>query len=292
MTKRQGPKFVQYFDKVILALKTLGGSGRPNEIVEYISTNYEIDKSEWELLSDGTSRLNKNINWARFYLSKSGHIDGSKRGVWSLTEKGRTTSLDYDEALTIFHNVQQRFRDSSDADTVTDDRGEIAVVENDTLEDVEHRESVLKTLMALPPEGFERLAQRLLRESGFEKVVVTGKSGDGGIDGQGILKINHFVSFQVCFQCKRYKGSVGSNAIRDFRGSIDGRADKGIIITTGTFTGDAKREASRDGAKPIELVDGEQLVDMLEELELGVIKKKTITIYEVDNDFFDEFRSK
>ena len=69
-----------------------------------------------------------------------------------------------------------------------------------------------------------------------------------------------------------------------------GRADKGIILTTGTFTADAKREATRDGAIPIELVDSEQLIDMLEELELGLVKKQTITIYEVDSEFFDEFK--
>jgi restriction system protein len=129
----------------------------------------------------------------------------------------------------------------------------------------------------------------LLREAGFEKVDVTGRSGDGGIDGRGILRINKFVSFQVCFQCKRYKGTVGSGAIREFIGSIVGRADKGIFMTTGVFSSEAKNAATRDGAMPIELVDGEALIDMLEELELGLNKKETITIYDVDYDFFNEF---
>jgi restriction system protein len=69
----------------------------------------------------------------------------------------------------------------------------------------------------LKPDAFERLAQRILREAGFTKVQVTGKSGDGGIDGIGILRVN-LVSFVVLFQCKRYKNSVGSGSVRDFRG--------------------------------------------------------------------------
>ncbi len=142
--------------------------------------------------------------------------------------------------------------------------------------------------MALPPSGFERLCQRLLRESGFQQVIVTGRSGDGGIDGNGLLQINPFVSFQVLFQCKRYAGSVSASQIRDFRGAMMGRADKGIILTTGTFTKDAKNEAIRDGAPPIELVDGEKLLAMFEQLELGL---KPVTTYEIDDDFFGEFGS-
>jgi len=127
-----------------------------------------------------------------------------------------------------------------------------------------------------------------LRESGFEKVTVTGKSSDGGIDENGILKINPFVSFNVIFQCKRYKETVGAPQIRDFRGAMMGRADKGIFLTTGRFTMEAKKEARRDGVPPIEPVDGEKLVDMFEHLELGV---KSVTTYEVDMKFFNEFMS-
>jgi restriction system protein len=144
----------------------------------------------------------------------------------------------------------------------------------------------VETLMGLPASGFERLCQRVLRESGFQEVKVTGRSGDGGIDGNGILQINPFVSFQVLFQCKRYSGSVSVSQVRDFRGAMMGRADKGIILTTGTFTKDARSEAVRDGVPPIELVNGDKLLDMLEELGLGL---RPVTSYEVDVDFFEEF---
>ncbi|MBP7952339.1 MAG: restriction endonuclease [Sphingorhabdus sp.] len=133
-------------------------------------------------------------------------------------------------------------------------------------------DKLLVVLKAMDPSAFERLAQRLLRESGFVKVEVTGKTGDGGIDGTGILQIS-LMSFHVLFQCKRYQGSVGSGAVRDFRGAMMGRTDKGLIITTGTFSPDARREATRDGAPPIDLIDGAALCEKLKELSLGVETK-------------------
>ena len=139
----------------------------------------------------------------------------------------------------------------------------------------------------MPPSGFERLCQRLLREYGFQEVTVTGKSSDGGIDGVGVLQVNPFVSFKVLFQSKRYAGSVGAPVVRDFRGAMVGRTDKGIIITTGTFTAEAKREADRDGTSPIKLIDGDLLINLFEELELGL---KPRTTYDIDINFFDDFK--
>lgn len=288
MSSKTGPKFVQYFGSVLDALRELGGSGRPGEIIDYLVANIEIDDSEMELLSDGTPRFNKNINWARFYLAKAGLIDGSKRGVWALTEEGLKVQLSHKDALRIFEDVHRGIR--SDVPTKPKDYDTTDVNEDEIIDSTDHRKLIMDLLAGLPPAGFERLCQRILRESGFERVTVTGRTGDGGIDGQGILRINHFVSFQVCFQCKRYKGTVGAPVVRDFRGSIMGRADKGIIMTTGVFSSDARKEATRDGATPIELVDGDQIIEMLEELELGLIKKKTITLYDIDNQFFDDFR--
>ena len=143
----------------------------------------------------------------------------------------------------------------------------------------DYREELVQTLQSLPAAGFERFCQRLLRESGFQEVTITGRSGDGGIDGIGILQVNALVSFKVLFQCKKYAGSVTPSHVRDFRGAMTGRADKGIIITTGSFTSEARKEAVRDGAPPIELVDGEKLAGMLEQLELGLRPRQT---FEVD----------
>ena len=148
----------------------------------------------------------------------------------------------------------------------------------------EQLHTILTTKMT--PDAFERLTQRLLRESGFVQVEVTGKSGDGGIDGKGIARVNDLLSFHVIFQCKRYQGSVGAGAVRDFRGAMVGRADKGLFLTTGTFSSSAVKEAKRDGAPPIDLVDGNDLILKLRDLGLGV-KKTHIERVTVDADWFD-----
>jgi len=240
-----------------------------------------------ETLPSGGSRFRNQVAWARFYLVREGLIDSSKHGVWSLTEKGFKTTLTYEQARQTFlkwvklFQEQRKTKDKSEpiAEQVAEGTGALSK---------DYREEVLETMLALPPAGFERLAQRILRESGFTQVVVTGQSGDGGIDGFGILQVNPLVSFKVLFQCKRYAKSVAPSQVRDFRGAMSGRADKGIIITTGTFTQEAKREATRDGAPPVELIDGEKLIDMLEKLELGL---KPVTTFEVEHTFFNEFKA-
>ncbi|MFI5451218.1 restriction endonuclease [Pedobacter sp. UC225_61] len=148
------------------------------------------------------------------------------------------------------------------------------------------RSDLLSTLQSVSPHGFEKICQLLLRKSGFENVIVTGKSHDGGIDGYGILEINPFVSFKVLFQCKRYKGGVSRSQVGDFRNAMIGRAEKGIMLTTGHYTSEAIKEANRDGAPQIELVDGEKLVRMFERVELGLKPK---TVYEVDLNFFEQY---
>ena len=160
-------------------------------------------------------------------------------------------------------------------------------IDIDSIDTGNYRTELLNLLRSLSPEGFERLSQRLLRESGFQQVAVTGRSGDGGIDGHGILRINPLVSFKVLFQCKRYQGTVNVSDVRNFRGALQGRADKGIILTTGTFTTDAKKEAIRDGATPIELVDGDQLVEMFEDLQIGLVPRAD---FDIDHEFFVEYK--
>jgi restriction system protein len=227
-------------------------------------------------------------------LVKAGFVDSSRRGVWSLSDKGREIeSLSFDESLSIFRHIHSEFqneRESAEEVPQQEESVEETIAPNDTAvsEDSSYRKRLLEVLLALPASGFERLCQRLLRESGFEQVIVTGRSGDGGIDGQGILQVNPFVSFKVLFQCKRYTGAVSVSQVRDFRGAMMGRADKGIILTTGTFTSDAQKEAVRDGVPPIELVHGDKLLDMFENLELGLTPRTT---YDIDLHFFKEFQA-
>ena len=216
---------------------------------------------------------------------RAGYLESSRRGVWSLTEKGAQTDLATFDAYEVFQLVQKGLRAEKKKkreleEPFIDERDESAA------EAADYKSEVLTMIKSLPPNGFERLCQRVLRESGFQEVVVTGKTGDGGIDGIGVLQVNPFVSFNVLFQCKRYQGSVTPSQVRDFRGAMAGRADKGIMMTTGTFTVEAKKEARRDGAAPIELVAGEDLVKLFEDLELGLVPRRT---FEIDRKFFDEF---
>jgi restriction system protein len=286
----RGPQFVQFLQPVIDALVALGGSGQPSEVKEQIIDMLKIsEEQQSEQNPSGASRFSKNVDWARFYLAKADYIDSSTRGVWSLTEKGRNIKLSNNDALELFHEVHQQFalerrKRKEKSPEASDSKNDIP---DELPDDNDHRVLLLEKLMSLSAGGFERLCQRLLRESGFESVTVTGKSGDGGLDGIGVLQVNPFVSFKVLFQCKRYKESVTPSQVRDFRGAMMGRADKGIILTTGTFTSEAKKEAVRDGVPPIELVDGEKLIDMFESLELGLKPKRA---YDIDEKFFDDFQ--
>ncbi len=289
MGKRKGPKFLRFCIPIVEVLRELGGSGRPAEVTDLVIESMDISEAEQETTNkNGGSRIRNQVAWARFYMVKADLLSSSQRGVWSLTEKGSNTQMDEDFVLSFFRDTHRIFREERKArkasqQDVTEDDTDIDSV--DTGED--YKSELLAVLQGLPPEGFERICQRLLRESGFQQVAVTGKSGDGGIDGHGILQINPLLSFKVLFQCKRYKGAVAVSAVRDFRGALQGRADKGIILTTGTFTTDAKRESIRDGATPVELVDGDKLVEMFEELNLGLRPKKD---YELNQEFFEQYR--
>jgi len=283
----EGAIFVRYFGPLLDALRTLGGSGSPSEVVEQIAADLKLpDELQNELLDSGSPRFANQVAWARFYLTREGLLDSSKRGVWRLTEKGQATRLTAQEARDIFLKWVKIFAAERKKKRAEEPAGDNQAPEKGAPTQASFRERAGEILSTLSPQGFERLSQRLLRESGFVQVVVTGRSGDGGIDGHGTLQVNPLVSFKVLFQCKRFKSAVTAGVVRDFRGAMQGRADKGIIITTGGFTADARKEASRDGVPPIELVDGHKVIDMLAELELGL---KPVTTYEVDEEFFRDF---
>ena len=281
--KTVSSQFARYIGPVLQAIRELGGSGRPDEVRMVIARNLGIsDAEQSEPLPSGVqTRFENQVHWARFYLAKAGYIDSSQRGVWTLTEKGRSLGdVTPDEIQRIIREVSERTK------TPSGGAPEPGPGTGDTVPLVaDYREELAQTLQSLPAAGFERFCQRLLRESGFQEVTITGRSGDGGIDGIGMLQVNALVSFKVLFQCKKYAGSVTPSHVRDFRGAMTGRADKGIIITTGSFTSEARKEAVRDGAPPIELVDGEKLTGMLEKLELGLRPRQT---FEVDAPFFEE----
>jgi restriction system protein len=276
----EGAQFVRWLGPLLDALRGLGGSGSPDEVVDRIAADLNLpDAVQNELLPSGVPRFRNQVAWARLFLVRAGLVDSSKRGVWSLTERGRGTHLSPEQAREI--SVKWHTVGTGVSEAASEQAGE----EPDTPR-TDYRAEVLQLMLTLPAAGFEQLCRRVLREAGFVQVTVTGRPGDQGIDGYGTLQINRLVSFQVLFQCKRYRESVSASQVRDFRGAMAGRADKGMIITTGTFTAEARREASRDGVPPIEIIDGDKLIGLLENLELGL---KKVTTYEIDAPFFNEF---
>lgn len=288
--KRKGAEHVPSYDKLMIpvlnALINLGGSGTIEEINDKV---YELENFSEEVLQvshkeDGSqNEIDYRLAWARTYLKKFGLLENSARGVWNLTESEiDTKQIDTDEIVRHGKSNNKKSNKKSQDETLTTE------IEKEVEESLEWKEQLLNTILEISPNAFERLTQRLLREGGFVEVEVTGRSGDGGIDGKGIARMSGLLSFHVIFQCKRYKGSITPSQIRDFRGAMQGRADKGIFITTGNFTRDARKEATRDGAPPIDLIDGELLCEKLKEFSLGV-KTKIVEEIEIDEQFFNKF---
>jgi len=275
------------FIPTLEALTTLGGSANIDELNARVIQIMELPDEMCNVLhkEGGTqTAVEYRLTWARTYLKKYGLLDNSARGVWSFSDTfdGNTNGLFPDEIVRKVRSMST----GTEEETLTDDDDDL---DNDGIElpdeAMSWREKLRELLLKMEPSAFERLTLRLLRESGFTQVEVTGKSGDQGIDGKGIIRLSGIMSFHMIFQCKRYKGNVKPSEVRDFRGAMQGRADKGLFITTGSFTAEAKKEATRDGAPALDLIDGEALVDRLRDLGLGV-KEKIIRDYDVDEEWF------
>ncbi len=258
MTKDELPKYTDLMPLTLEGLQALGGSASIDELNQWIIDRLGLTEAQLEIVypKSGDPVFANQAAWARSYLKSVGYTDTSSRGVWTITPAGKTATEADLEAVPRIVSQKHAKRRNKPTDPAVE-----AVVD--------WKDELLAALKAMEPEAFERLCQRVLRESGFTKVEVTNRGADGGIDGQGVLRVN-LLSFQVIFQAKRWQGSVGSSVVRDFRGAMVGRADKGLIITTGRFTAEATKEAVRDGAPAIDLVDGDELCTLLKELRLGV----------------------
>jgi len=277
------PTHKDLMNPLLQAMHDLGGSGTTSEINERVTQILDVPD---DLLNvphnpEKTSRteVEYRLAWARNYLKHYGLLENSSHGVWAIIpDKQHIATVDPDEVSRKVHQVFRNRRAGREDQQPKD------TIELELDEEAESWRTILHRVIAdqMSPEAFERLAKRVLRESGFVQVEITGRSGDGGIDGKGIVRVAGLLSFHVVFQCKRYQGSVSASQIRDFRGAMIGRADKGLFITTGTFTREAIREATRDGAPPIDLVDGDQLADKLKDLALGILTQKveTVTVLE------------
>ena len=262
------PAYNDMMCELFQAMKELGGSGTIREIDEKTIEILGLAPEVQEIMHGNSSKteVEYRLAWTRTYMKKVGILENSARGVWSLTTSGRELNEVNPEEI-VKKVREMAFLKTKSIQALDFDDGNLENDGVDTPDEIQSwREKLKNILLNLKPDAFERLTQRLLRESGFTQVKVTGKTGDGGIDGMGIVKLNGIISFHMLFQCKRYTGSE----IRDFRGAMQGRADKGLFITTGKFSAPAIDEANRPGAAPIDLVDGDELVEKLRELQLGV----------------------
>lgn len=268
------PTYDRLMNPLLKALMQLGGSASVEEMYEQVIEQEGYPEEVTSVLQNpensSQSKIAYRLAWARTYLKKAGYLENSRRGVWALTEKGRENP-EVDPAE-IVRYVREMDGYGTRRGNLNSEPEDVGSGETEAPEEAQAwREQLHRILIdEMTPDAFERLTQRILRESGFIHVEVTGRTGDGGIDGRGIARINGLMSFHIAFQCKKYRGSVGASEIRDFRGATVGRSDRGLFITTGTFTKGAIEEANRDGVPPIDLIDGEQLADKLKELELGV----------------------
>lgn len=278
VSKEHVPTFEQLINPTLRALHKLGGSASIHELVDEVTSDLNLSPTVSEV-PHGRRRqteIEYRAAWARNYLKNYGLIENSDRAVWALTAAGlQTREVD---ARKLVREVQRKHRRARR-------KGEPEVESAGEVEHSDWRDELSDVLHEIEPGAFERLCQRLLREAGFIEVEVTRRSGDGGIDGYGVMRIGGLISFNVLFQSKRYKGNIGPDVVRDFRGAMIGRADKGLIITTGGFTREARKEATRDGAPPIDLIDGELLVEKLKELRLGVEVKQVESV-EIREDWF------
>lgn len=265
MQHNQIPTYKDLLWPTLKALEDRGGSASIYELSEDIADRLGLSDAilDQRHKEGPQSEVDYRAAWARTHLRYIGAVGNSARSVWTITEFGRQIQTEKQ----LRNLVQQELKEQTKAR-----RAQQMVAADDDesiLEEASWKESLLEIVRQIAPDAFERLCQLVLRESGFTKVEITGRSGDGGIDGAGVLRVN-LISFHVRFQCKRYAGSVSAPEIRDFRGAMVGRADKGLFITTGGFTKDAEREAVRDGAPAIDLINGSELCNLLKKLEIGV----------------------
>lgn len=288
------PQYSEMLWPTLQAVAELGGSASIGEIVETVVKREGFSDTQQAVLHNNgpETEIGYRIAWARTYLKGMGLLTNSTRGVWALTDEGTALVTDpstdeqhRERVREIWSTYLVKARKARKARQSEDD-GEPGAPE--PMAERSWKEQLLDQLMGMRPDAFERLARRLLREADFDSVNVTGQSGDGGIDGLGVYRLG-LVSFPVFFQCKRYRGSVGPSAVRDFRGAMAGRGDKGLLITTGSFTADAKKEATRDGAPPIDLIDGDRLCGLLKQYDLGVrTVTRTVEDVTIDATFFGD----
>lgn len=285
-------EFVRWMGPLLDCLRALGGSAKPKEVSGWIARQLKLPSTVTEsALKSGASRFHNQVQWARQYLVWQGLIDDSKRGIWTLTPLGWKTRLDEPAACRVFldrvkinrrcvarmkpppHRCRRMTPDRTQPNRrqPTKSRSRICWTSSSRC-----RRTGSNSCAAVC------CASTVSRRSRSRNARVMAAS-----TAMALLRLSPFVSLRVAFQAKRFADTVARRDIGEFRNALLGRAEKGVFITTGRFTADAATEAARDGVIPIELIDGERLVELFQTAELGVRPRQTFAI---DHAFFDEFR--
>lgn len=286
------PIYRELFWPTLQAIQELGGSATRREVLAKVASRFsEADQAEM-MPNQRVSRLHYYASWNLTRLKRVGAIENSRQGVWTLTDRGRSlTEKDADalwDEMLVAYRVLRAERGQAGGEDGSLPGGEQVDDEPEAQAD-SWRDELLRRVRTLTPSGFERLCQRLLREAGVEQVQVLGGAGDQGIDGVGIVRLG-LLGFPVYFQAKRYERPVTPSAVRDFRGTMSGRGEKGLLITTASFTPAAYTEATRDGVTAIDLIDGDMLCDLLKRYRVGVgVLERMVQDVAINAEFWDNF---
>lgn len=268
------PKQAEIYIPLLRCLDEMGGKGRPSEIYQRIRKFFpDLNDSDLaEVLSSGGNKWTNRVQWARNRLIVRGEMSNPERGVWAITEKGQAR-------LTKYRGSDQGVAEADESELVP-----MRLIPLPNLEEVAEeyeeafKQKALQKLQDLTPQQFERFAGGLLAAYGFSNVKVTGKSGDGGIDGHGKLKVG-LAMMNVAFQCKRWQGQVGRPDVDKFRGAIQGEFEQGIFFTPSDFSQPAREASIKKGAVPVVLINGDAIVQLMIDKGLGV-KRRPVEIYE------------
>lgn len=273
---------------IIKALQDFGGPTKSSLVKEKASEYSFFTDSDRERKSpNGKSQLDFRLQWAMSNLKKAGLLHSPKRGIWDLTQLGKEVNLNnfdvWDDVYAISTTLWEEARSQKLAQKEQNQTSlTTQSVDEDTITDSDDaelwREQLLTKLQEMNPYKFEELIVNLMRKIGI-RMETTSKSNDSGIDGIGYLRTPELMTYKIVLQTKRFStGQVTGPDISNFAGTISGHnADRGIFVTTSSYTKDAISR-SRQGANLITLVDGDELVDLLLEYEMGVSEKTIVVI--------------
>src|ERR1039458_615533 len=292
--KKGEVEFIRWMPSILNALRQMGGSGTARDVIKSVAKLENVSAEAQEIKNKGGAlRFYNHVAWARQYLLWEGLLGSTKRGVWTLTEKGQDTKLSPTASRELFLkwvkiHARTKIKPKESAIPESKDVESSTPLSSDAFK-IQHREALIELLQNISADGFERLCRDIMLEMGLSNVVCVGKAGDGGIDGHGLLELNLVVTLRVAYQCKKYSAGVGASQIRDFQSAIRGKFDKGILFSTGHFTAAAEKQAAESGNEFIELIDGERLMELLEKLEFGLNPK---TVYDINFPFFEKYKLK